>query len=397
MKNIEKIKLTLINICDIFIEIGFYIALLTLLNIKLLPLTYQAIGALISVFFWFIKSILQNKVAYIHYPWNLTLTILNGWCWLSLIWSVNTQNTINYSAVFTAGSLLSIMLSSNITKKFQIIRTIIFLAILGTIVSIISITPALPSYISALKSGQFSGEAFLFRKTMLPRIGYTFGEANTLGGFYALLIPYLFSIIFFGADILKSENMFSKLFKIFSKIFGYPIIFLFLLTLGMTASRGAMLGLVASFLFMFFVRRNKQTNLIILLIILILLTFQPVRDFIGYVYAGIVDEERIIIWLNTLELVKIFPFTGTGLGNFKLAYNLYFGEEMMHAHNIYLNTAAELGIPGFLMLLTLSIQMISCGIIYTKQKKDKFYYALNLGLTSMAFGFIIRCLTDFTL
>jgi putative inorganic carbon (HCO3(-)) transporter len=165
----------------------------------------------------------------------------------------------------------------------------------------------------------------------------------------------------------------------------------------MTSSRGAILGLIASLLFIFFVRRNKKTNLILLLIILILLTLPQIRNFLGYIYAGIVDESRIIIWLNSLELIKIFPFTGVGLGNFKIAYSLYFGEEMMHAHNIYLNTAAELGLPGFIMLVILSVQIIAFGIIFTKQKEDKFYYALNLGLTSMAFGFIIRCLTDFTL
>lgn len=397
MKNIEKTKLIFVNLCDILIEIGFYISILTLLYIKIIPLTYQAIGASISLFFWLIKSILQSKASYIHYPWNLTLTILNIWCWLSLIWSVNTQNTVNYSAIFSAGSLLSIMLSSNITKKFQITRITIFLSVIGTIISIKSIAPALPTYISALKSGQFSGETFLFRKTVLPRIGYTFGEANTLGGFYALLIPYLFSIIFFGSDIVKSDKTLNKIFKFFCKLFGYPIIILFLITLMMTSSRGAILGLIASLLFIFFVRRNKQTNLILLLIILILLTLPQIRNFLGYIYAGIVDESRIIIWLNSLELIKIFPFTGVGLGNFKIAYSLYFGEEMMHAHNIYLNTAAELGLPGFIMLVILSVQIIAFGIIFTKQKEDKFYYALNLGLTSMAFGFIIRCLTDFTL
>lgn len=395
--SIKGIRKTIVNICDFFIELGFYISILTLLNIKLIPLTYQAIGALFSIIFWIIKSVTQNKIVYIHYPWNLTLAILNVWCWLSLIWSVNRGNTINYSSVFTAGSLLAVMLSSNLTKKFQIIRITIFLAVIGTIVSIRSITPALSSYISAIKYGQFSGEAFLFRKMTLPRIGGSFGEANTLGGFYALLIPYFFSIIFFGTDILKSDKWFGKLFKLLSKIFGYPIIFLFLLTLGMTASRGAILGLIASLAFIFLVRRNRYTNLIILLIVLILLTFPYIRSFLGYVYAGIVDEERIIIWQNTLELMKIFPFTGVGLGNFKIAYNFYFGEEMMHAHNIYLNTGVELGIPGLIMLIILSFQIIGFGIIYTRHKEDKFYYALNLGLTSMAFGLIIRCLVDFTL
>lgn len=396
-KNYILIRNILLKVCDIFIELGFYLSIITLLNIKVIPLTYQAIGAFISVFFWIIKSFLKNKIEYIHYPWNFTLTILNIWCWLSLIWSVNRGNTINYSTVFTAGSLLAIILSSNITKKNQIIRITIFLAAAGTAISIRSINPYLPNYISAIKNSQFSGEAFLFRKTTLPRIGYTFGEANTLGGFYALLIPYIFSVVFFGIDINKRDNLPAKLAKLLSKIFGYPIILLFLLTIFMTASRGAILGLISSFIFIFLVRRNKKINLIILLIILILLTFPYIRNLLGYIYAGIVDEERIIIWQNSLELIKIFPFTGVGLGNFKIAYNFYFGEEIMHAHNIYLNTASELGILGLIMLVVLSVQIIVYGIIYSRGKEDKFYYAINLGLTSMAFGFIIRCLVDFTL
>jgi len=128
---------------------------------------------------------------------------------------------------------------------------------------------------------------------------------------------------------------------------------------------------------------EDQTAYYIILLKNIIMTFRNIRDIITNTSVG--------------TLIKIFPFTGVGLGNFKIAYNFYFGEEMMHAHNIYLNTGAELGIPGLIMLIILSLQIIGLGIIYAKHKENKFYYALNLGLTSMAFGLIIRCLVDFTL
>jgi O-antigen ligase len=376
---------------------------LTLINIKLLPLTYQAIGALISLVFWIIKSIIMKKVQYIHYSWNITILILIVWCWFSLLWSINSFNTINNATIFTAGSILTIMLSSNITKKSQIIRLGIFLILIGSYIAIGSIIPAFPKYMIALKNGEFSGETFLFRKFSLPRIGYTFGEANTLGGFFSLIIPFIFCLNFFGIktsfkDIKNNINkIYYKILVIAIKLICYSAILLFLLTLFMTASRGAILGLIFSFLLIILVRRKWYFNFILLLLILLLLTLPQVRTTLHYIYYGIVDQDRIVIWQNSFELIKLFPITGVGLGNFRIAYNSFFGQEMMHAHNIYINSFVEIGLPGFLLTIILSLQMLIYGIIQLPKKKDKFAYAVNLGLISVFFGFLIRCLVDFTL
>ena len=79
----------------------------------------------------------------------------------------------------------------------------------------------------------------------------------------------------------------------------------------------------------------------------------------------------------------MFSFTGIGLGNFKITYNSYFGQEMMHAHNIFLNSFVEMGFPGFLLVLTISLQMLIGGIYILKRKKEKFSYSLILGLNSV--------------
>jgi len=71
---------------------------------------------------------------------------------------------------------------------------------------------------------------------------------------------------------------------------------------------------------------------------------------------------RLIVWDNTLELVKQRPFTGYGAGSFPYMYgavvNTYqsdssFGKtvQIRRAHNDFLQAAVELGLPGSALLL----------------------------------------------
>lgn len=66
-------------------------------------------------------------------------------------------------------------------------------------------------------------------------------------------------------------------------------------------------------------------------------------------------EGRPAIWSEALRQIRERPVTGQGPGNFGIAsrrlaatgQTVYTG----HAHNLYLNTAAELGLPGLALLL----------------------------------------------
>ena len=65
------------------------------------------------------------------------------------------------------------------------------------------------------------------------------------------------------------------------------------------------------------------------------------------------NKERIRIWKLSLESIKNHPLLGVGIGNFPVVLNqdLSLAKAGSSAHNIYLQIAAELGIPALLFAL----------------------------------------------
>ena len=63
-------KVQILNvILNAFIEMGFYISIVSLLFITKYPLYIQAFGASFSVFFWGLKCLLNKKWIYKHYTY----------------------------------------------------------------------------------------------------------------------------------------------------------------------------------------------------------------------------------------------------------------------------------------------------------------------------------------
>ncbi len=90
----------------------------------------------------------------------------------------------------------------------------------------------------------------------------------------------------------------------------------------------------------------------------------PVEEVVGEIsIAG-----RIEIWNRALYAVQDFPFTGCGLGTFRrvvhILYPLFLispDSDIAHAHNIFLQVALDLGLPGLVAYLALlGIAMATC-------------------------------------
>jgi O-antigen ligase len=67
--------------------------------------------------------------------------------------------------------------------------------------------------------------------------------------------------------------------------------------------------------------------------------------------------ERMAHWQAGWEMFRDYPFLGVAPGNYPAVYEHYYippwKEPLGHAHNYYLNMAAEAGVPGLLAFLTL--------------------------------------------
>ncbi len=66
-------------------------------------------------------------------------------------------------------------------------------------------------------------------------------------------------------------------------------------------------------------------------------------------------QGRVELWSRAMYVVQDFPFTGVGLGMFEPVVRILYppfivqpDTHFVHAHNIYLHTAAEMGLPGLI-------------------------------------------------
>jgi putative inorganic carbon (HCO3(-)) transporter len=112
---------------------------------------------------------------------------------------------------------------------------------------------------------------------------------------------------------------------------------------------------------------------------------------------------RLEVWSRAIDMVLDFPFTGIGMGAFQpLADRLYpflmFGPGVVfHAHNLFLQVAVDLGIPGLLAWAwILAVMVFYAGKVYRagRASKDRLITALGAGLICSQVALIAHGLTD---
>ena len=396
-------KQKFILICDYGIELGLYCTLFFFVQFPIYPLYYQSFGTSISVFFWIIKSLLEHRLVYKHYSWNIWILIFNVFIWLSLLWSINVNQPVWFSLVFTTGSISMIIFSSCFNKKSQVIRILCLLFLFGSYFAFNILRQNIDTMLRITNSYLSLKEALVFRKLVFDRVISSMGGTNSTGGLFALPVALLLPILIYGFRTNKSmrngKNFIWTTFvwKLILQIIGYISLILLVIVVLMSGSRGAMLGLVFSLLLIFMIGNRWFTNLIFGQVLVLASIIPFTRLLLSNTYANIVDESRFVIWFNSIEIIKLVPFTGIGLRNFPIAYQYFFNENYNHAHNIFLNIAIELGIPGLILFVALAFSLIYYGIIYAKRQKDPFFYAVNVGFVSLVFGFLVRCLVDYTI
>jgi len=91
----------------------------------------------------------------------------------------------------------------------------------------------------------------------------------------------------------------------------------------------------------------------------------------GMAEAGALGEiklkARLEIWSRAIYGIQDFPFTGMGMGTFRkvvqVLYPLFLispDKDIAHAHNIFLQTGLDLGLPGLIAYLAILIVTFGC-------------------------------------
>lgn len=180
------------------------------------------------------------------------------------------------------------------------------------------------------------------------RPGWVVGDPNYFTISALLTLPLAFYMM------LERRSLWERWFCL-----GCLIVTLVAVTLG--ASRGGFLGLVAAFLFVVWRSRRRPRNLALVSASLLALSFaspvSPVKRLLHPARSDVeAEESRLVAWHAGLCMIRAHPFTGIGLGNFKILMPLYGGPGAKVdsiAHNAYVEIAAEMGIPALLIFLAM--------------------------------------------
>ena len=100
---------------------------------------------------------------------------------------------------------------------------------------------------------------------------------------------------------------------------------------------------------------------------------------------------RLLLWAGTLRMIAAHPIWGVGLGNFTVQYRHFMLPEawrepnVLHPHNVVLDSWATSGIPGLLALLWGQLAFFRTALLAYRRLQDPNLAALSLGLlASMA-------------
>jgi O-antigen ligase len=105
--------------------------------------------------------------------------------------------------------------------------------------------------------------------------------------------------------------------------------------------------------------------------------------------------ERMAHWQTGIAMFNAHPFTGVGIGNFNVrfpafAVNPSFTVSEGHAHNYYINAAAETGIIGLAAYLWLIITGLVVSLRATRRSLDPFARAIGVGAVGVTVALIVH-------
>ena len=118
--------------------------------------------------------------------------------------------------------------------------------------------------------------------------------------------------------------------------------------------------------------------------------------------AGESFESRLELWSRGLYIIEDFPFTGVGMGAFQEVTNalypiLSIPGGQPHAHNLFLQVAIDLGLPGLIAWLAM-MMLVFCAawrLYKTGRRQDNWFLAgLGAGLLAGQVALIVHGLTD---
>ena len=185
-----------------------------------------------------------------------------------------------------------------------------------------------------------------------------------------------------------------------------------LITLVLTQSRSAVLGLGVALLFLLALRnRWTAAGFILAVASTIIGVWQVGVTRTGKLLLGVAGEGMPVgtldfagrqeVWSRAVYMLQDFPYTGVGLGMFdKVAHVLYpfflIGPDavVVHAHNVYLQVGVDLGLPGLVAYVGLITAACVAAWQSSRRARSRDTRMIAVGLLGGIVAYHVYGLTD---
>ena len=187
-----------------------------------------------------------------------------------------------------------------------------------------------------------------------------------------------------------------------------------LMVIGLVMSRSRM-GNAAFFtamtmtgVFAFFYYKHRTKGLSILLVSLLIIDTFILGAWFGLdklktriEQTALSQESRDEVNVYGLELIKLYPLTGTGAGTFYTVLPMVQGNDVKlfydHAHNDYLQFTVEYGIPFTLLLASMVLMSLKQTIYTMRYRKNNLMRGTAFGCMMATIAMLIHISVDFNL
>lgn len=353
------------------------------------PFTYTCMGFL--AFSFLLKKVLRKEKLFLPNPLYIPLALL------FLISLISFRNSVDYHASMIGIRKLFInvfmfLICAQEIKDKRHVAAIAFAVVCGGVLASFDAVwqvafgrDFIRSYAPILNIG-------------LKRATAAFPDSNVLGIYLSVIIPLIAGLALF-------------YFKGRQKILMLGATILVLAGIILTFARGTALAVFFSIFFISICRKNKIVPLIFLSILLIFLFVMPkgIKDWARQVNYNpvrfMLNDDRISIYRNAINMIKQHPFIGVGVNTFAKNYLKYKLPEpegaktgdTMYAHNHFLHMAGEIGLLGLGVFFWMLFRLFKRGAYIYRNIKDDYLKIVSLSVAACLIAFLINGLTETSL
>ena len=175
----------------------------------------------------------------------------------------------------------------------------------------------------------------------------------------------------------------------------------FVVSIIASSSRGAMIGLAAAIVAIWWKSKRKVLGVSVVAVIgLAVIAAIPADNWERFQDMGSTEDataqSRIALWTSAVRMLNEYPVTGVGPNNFTYVNVQHYHSEFSEVqHNVFLQAGSELGYPGLLLLFA----MIAAYFVNQKRVRERlvqlnqsrsYLYGLSHGLDICMIGFIVN-------